>query len=540
MTATLTRTPPTTVTRPVPVAASTALDDRELVARAGRGDREALGELYRRHRASVTGYVRRRITADADTEDVVHEAFLHAWNTAGDYEPEHGYTVRSWLCGRAAQALRRHSWNELHPYRAAVDASREALRRPVTESAEQREARPVSETVRAALETLTPGERRAVHAYYLDGLSGEQAAEAVGCKVGTLRINTMTARRKLARALADQAPAARSPLQEISQHEAVRDALAAVGRDVTAARAWLAERGVPVSRSSLYRAVRRENAGDTHTESAASLDQTRGQVDYTPPETVMALARPTQRARAAARDYRERHGRLPTMTELADAVHVERATAGYALRDIKAGRAGRYYADAATTAKAEPAGVAETARATGASGGATEVGHQERRDQQRRAAVTAPRRPRGTDTTAAAHAVDPRAGRARPRDAQPRVQVVDTGTHRHRTAVPSPAAQTMPRPRNDATRDAQASTRTERKDSAAEDDTTAAPSAEVSIARARVALAVLNAHRAEQDTRQAIEHARSEQLNRWHHDDHASTGRTSGAGRANHGEGHAR
>ncbi len=258
MTATLTRTPPKTLTRPATgtgrapaAAAGTARadqDDRDLIARAAGGDRDALGELYRRHRASVTGYVRRRVAVEADAEDVVHEAFLDAWTTAGEYRPEHGYTVRSWLCGRAGQALRRYSWNDRHRYLVAVDASREAARRPVTETAEQRESRPVSEPVRAALQTLTPGERRAVQAYYLDGLSGEQAAETAGCTVGALRINAMTARRKLARALADRAPAARSPLQEMSQRDAVRAALAAVGHDaVPGARAWLAEQGVRVS-----------------------------------------------------------------------------------------------------------------------------------------------------------------------------------------------------------------------------------------------------------------------------------------------------
>ncbi len=261
----------------------------------------------------------------------------------------------------------------------------------------------------------------------------------------------------------------------------------------------------------------------------------------------MALDRPTQPARAAARDYRDRFGRLPTMTELADAVQVNRATAGYALRDIKAGRTGRYYVEAVSTANAETTETAEATETAEIAGAATDVGRQERRGRERRAVAVA-RQPDDTDAAAlpaGAHAVDPRAGRPRPRDDQARGQVADTGRHGHRIEVHSRGAHTTtPAPRNDTTRNRQASSRSDRKDTVAEDDPTAAPPAEVSIARARVALTVLSAHRAEQDKRRATEQTRTEQLNRWHHDDHhdrtTTTRASTRAGRAHHGEGHAR
>src|SRR5690242_16125104 len=116
MTTTLTRTPPKAltrvVTRPVPIAASTSVDDRELVARVAGGDREALGELYRRYRPKVAGYVRRRIAVEADTDDVVQETFLRAVRDAGNYRPEQGREVRSWLCGLAAWQLRDYARND--------------------------------------------------------------------------------------------------------------------------------------------------------------------------------------------------------------------------------------------------------------------------------------------------------------------------------------------------------------------------------------------------------------------------------------------
>src|SRR5262249_33591544 len=140
MTATLTWT----VTRPAPGAASAPVDDRELVARLASGDGEALGELYRRYRPKVAGYVRRRIAVGADTDDVVQGTCLRAVRAAGDNPPDQGREVRSWLCGLAAWQLRDYARNDRWPYLAAVDATREALARPGLESRQERENRPLS------------------------------------------------------------------------------------------------------------------------------------------------------------------------------------------------------------------------------------------------------------------------------------------------------------------------------------------------------------------------------------------------------------
>jgi hypothetical protein len=49
-------------------------------------------------------------------------------------------------------------------------------------------------------------------------------------------------------------------------------------------------------------------------------------------------ARPRDRARAAGRAYGQRHGHLPTVSELVELAGVARGTAAKALRDLKAER----------------------------------------------------------------------------------------------------------------------------------------------------------------------------------------------------------
>jgi RNA polymerase sigma-70 factor (ECF subfamily) len=405
--------------------------DEDLVARMGRGDRDAWGELYRRHRATVTGYVTRRITCEADVEDLVHETFLHAWSTAGDYRPEQGYQVRSWLCGRAGLVLRRWAWNDRHPYLAAVDATREAMVRPVTETADERESRPLSEPVRAALEQLTASERRAVQLRYLDGLNGAQAAEAAGCRAVTIGTNAMNGRQKLARALAELVPPARSHVQEMPRREAVHLALSTVGDDVPAAREWLREHGVRVDLSTVYRA-RHSTPPDAATPIAAADRHRPAPAAYSPPSEVTALGRPTDRARAASRDYRTRYGRLPTITQLAEAVQVTRGTAAYALRDVEAEPPTPQLVNAA-------AGEPGAATASAVDAGDTGVA----RDEHEAAVAGVHPLPAAHDQPAAP--IRPRGNRlrdVRSREADPSRQLAgaDPGARRHPVRVPAQAA----------------------------------------------------------------------------------------------------
>ena len=324
-----------TVTRP---ARLDATSDEDLLARVAGGDRDALGELYRRHRGVVRGFVLGRIARGDDADDVVQETFLRAAKEAGDYRAADGHRVPQWLCYLAGGTLIDYGRHEVHPYLAAARGAREQLRRPVTESAEAREATPLSQRVQAALERLTPGERRAIQLRYLDGLNPEQAAEIIGVGKRSLHRRVMVGRRKLAAELADLAPAARSPVQEMPRREAITRALAATSDEVPAAAAWLHRHGIRASEANLYRYRQILHAGEPLPgERAQPRPSMRPAYPvYTPPEHVAAVANALERARAAGVDYRTRFGHLPTRREVMDAVGVSESTATRALRPLKA------------------------------------------------------------------------------------------------------------------------------------------------------------------------------------------------------------
>jgi RNA polymerase sigma factor (sigma-70 family) len=489
----------------------------------------------------VAGYVTRRIACQADAEDVVHDTFLRAVREAGDYQPEQGYPVRAWLCGLAAWQLRDYTRNDRWPYLAAVDATRDAMTRPVTETAERRDTRPLSEPVRAAVARLNPAEQRAVQLRYLEGLSGKDAAERAGCTVSSIGTNAMTARRKLAWMLADRAPTARSPLQDMPPGHAVQVALSVIGpdRESSAVLAWLRERGVRVSKSTVNNVRNRgpqPDAGrDTTPDHLAPADQQAVHTAAAPDTPVSATIdgnglrelpgrrRPgtapvlRDRARAASHDYRDRHGRLPSISELAEAAQVSQTTAAKALREVAGPRSAgmaprlRDQTDAAIRDYRDRHGRLPTGSELAE---AAQVGPTTARRVLRELNAPSDLLQPAARLVPAAHGES--AGRHRPRgahlrdvpahDPSPpgRRVAADVGTHRHPVRAHSQLAHTAPRAHGG--------------NAAHDNGDQSRDGGDAAIRQARIAVDVLTAHRTQQQQRET-EQARSEQLNRWHHDD---------------------
>jgi RNA polymerase sigma-70 factor (ECF subfamily) len=453
---------------------SDQVTDEDLLARVAVGDQDALGELYRRHRGTVRGYVLGRIARADDADDVVQETFLRAAQQAGDYRAENGYRVPVWLCWQAGAQLREYGRRDLHPYLAAARAAREQMRRPVTQTAEQREATPLSEPVQAALERLTPGERRAIQLRYLVGLSPDQAAEIVGVRKRSFHRRVAYGRHKLAEELADLAPQARSPLQDLPRNQAYTRALAATGNNVPAATAWLHQHGIRASDDTLYRHRHNLQTGTTTPVQRARPVRQPARPAYTPPEHVTALTNARDRARAAAADYRARFGHLPTRREVMTATGVSDSTAIRALRALKA-------EPVPQRVNAEPAKAEPPPRAAD----------------------------RATTPAAATHA-----DATAPAEVPPSLTPTTRQTDDSRTGADATADQTRSGRRGERTVVDKPPHGGRRRETAGRDR-----DGDVVVERARAAVAVLAAHRRlREQQRREHEQARGEQLNRWHHD----------------------
>jgi RNA polymerase sigma-70 factor (ECF subfamily) len=105
----------TTGMRPVtgetlPAASALGAADRELVERIRSGDRAAEGVLYRQHVGPMMGLAIRLLGRTADAEDVVHDAFITAFESL--HRLRDTTALRAWLMQvtvrHAHRRFRRH------------------------------------------------------------------------------------------------------------------------------------------------------------------------------------------------------------------------------------------------------------------------------------------------------------------------------------------------------------------------------------------------------------------------------------------------
>jgi len=95
------------VVAPDPAASSNALKDlpdAQLVALGCKGDSQALGVLYRKHAAFAINLAARIEGSSRDIEDIVHDAFLRAFERLNDLTDRAAF--RSWLGAIVVHAVR--------------------------------------------------------------------------------------------------------------------------------------------------------------------------------------------------------------------------------------------------------------------------------------------------------------------------------------------------------------------------------------------------------------------------------------------------
>ena len=176
-------------------ALSTSPDEQAWITCAQQGDRQAFGELVRRHREGVVNVVYQMCGDGPLAEEAAQEAFLRAWQNLGRYNPR--FAFRSWV------------------YRIALNVAVDALRRerpttnldpePRVPSAESPEAwlerKQQAEEVRRAVLALPPASRAVLVLREYGALSYHEIAEALDIPVGTVMSRLSYARGRLRRTL---------------------------------------------------------------------------------------------------------------------------------------------------------------------------------------------------------------------------------------------------------------------------------------------------------------------------------------------------
>ena len=154
--------------------------------------------MYRRHEQRLLAYALRRAPVEA-ARDAVAETFLAAWRRF-DELPE---DPLPWLIGATRKTLasqRRSSARQERLARRLAAASSV----PASGPRDPEDAA----AVRAALARLDARDREALTLVAWDGLTPAQAARSLGCSAVAFRVRLHRARRRFARALAEEQRAA--------------------------------------------------------------------------------------------------------------------------------------------------------------------------------------------------------------------------------------------------------------------------------------------------------------------------------------------
>lgn len=195
----------------------TATSDGDLLRQVALGDEDAFLQLYRRWQSGLFRFALHMSGSRAVAEDVTQEAFMTLIREPERYDAQRG-TLGAFLYGIARNLLLRRWENESFfvPLPAQDKSNGHTSRLPASR---QEEAHPANELirdeaiarVRNAILSLPVNYREAVVLCDLEEMSYAEAAERLGCAVGTVRSRLHRGRELLAEKLRQQAgPALRS------------------------------------------------------------------------------------------------------------------------------------------------------------------------------------------------------------------------------------------------------------------------------------------------------------------------------------------
>jgi RNA polymerase sigma-70 factor (ECF subfamily) len=184
---------------------SANLADAELLRLAASGAEDAFGMLYQRHQAAVYRFALQMSGSCTIAEEVAQDVFMALLRDSSGYDPSRA-TLASYLYGIARRLVwRRLAQSRSHFPLAVVESedgrTPEAL--VALPCAERDLARDEAvHALRRAILALPAGYREAVVLCDLHEMSYSEAANVLGCAIGTVRSRLHRARALLAERLA--------------------------------------------------------------------------------------------------------------------------------------------------------------------------------------------------------------------------------------------------------------------------------------------------------------------------------------------------
>ncbi|MFS1300236.1 RNA polymerase sigma factor [Streptosporangium longisporum] len=194
--------PPESPASAFAVPGSPPPDDATLIGES-LSDPDRFAGLFDRHADEIHRYVARRLGDVTTADDVTAETFLVAFRKRGRYDPGRP-DARPWLYGIASNLVSGHRRAETRRLRALARQAPERAAEFEERSAERVTAGRLRPALAAALARLGSAERDLLLLVAWADLSYEEAAQALGIPIGTVRSRLSRTRTKVRRLLESQ------------------------------------------------------------------------------------------------------------------------------------------------------------------------------------------------------------------------------------------------------------------------------------------------------------------------------------------------
>jgi RNA polymerase sigma-70 factor, ECF subfamily len=181
--------------------------DRQLVARAQRGDKQAFEMLVEKYQRKLARLLSRFIRDPAEVEDVTQEAFIKAYRALPAFRGDSAFytwlyriginTAKNYLM---AMGRRAPTSTEVEAEEAEGFEEGEQLR-DINTPESVLLSNEIAETVNRTIEGLPEELRKAIQMREIEGMSYEDIAQAMDCPIGTVRSRIFRAREAIAEQL---------------------------------------------------------------------------------------------------------------------------------------------------------------------------------------------------------------------------------------------------------------------------------------------------------------------------------------------------
>lgn len=186
------------ISRPV---ATTGPDDATLVAACRRGEQRAMEALYHQYKRRVFGLCH-RIAGTGDAEEVAQEVFVRVFRGLGSFRGDSA--LGTWIYRLAVNAALSHVARR----GKRTEVGDEVLDTVAGPDDVRRDPR-LSERVELAMARLPAGYRAILVLHDIEGLSHEECAAILDCRVGTSKSQLHKARGKMRELLGPELAAER-------------------------------------------------------------------------------------------------------------------------------------------------------------------------------------------------------------------------------------------------------------------------------------------------------------------------------------------